>query len=69
VFNHRGSTIRQALITEDTQPGLIVAEGLFWKTPESGQTGINDLTSQKTTDMGEGSTFHESRAAIQPVAR
>lgn len=68
IRNHRGSTIREARVTEDTQPGLIVAEGIYWENPESGQTGINELTSQKTTDLGEGSTFHESRARIEAFA-
>ncbi len=65
VLNHRGTTIRKAYVTDDTPPGLIVAEGIYWETSNSDTTGINDLTSQKTTDLGEGSTFHESRAAIE----
>lgn len=64
VFNHRGETLRKAKVTEDTQPGLLVAEGLFWEALSSSRSGINDLTSQKCTDLGEGSTFHESRVAM-----
>lgn len=67
LFNHRGSTIREASVTEDTQPGLVVAEGIFWESPADDGSGINDLTSQKTTDLGEGSTFHESRTAIERI--
>jgi len=61
--NHPGRTVRIAKISNDTQKGLVVAEGIFWQTEEE-QNGINDLTSQKLTDMGGGATFHESRVSI-----
>ncbi|NQU63181.1 MAG: molybdopterin-dependent oxidoreductase, partial [SAR324 cluster bacterium] len=62
--NHRGETIREARVTEDTQPGLVVAEGIYWENVATEHTAINDLTSQKTTDLGEGSTFHESLVEV-----
>ncbi len=65
--NHRGETIRKARVTEDTQPGLVVAEGIYWENATSNLTAINDLTSQQTTDLGEGSTFHESRVDVRRV--
>jgi anaerobic selenocysteine-containing dehydrogenase len=61
--NHRGSARRTARLSTDTRPGLLVAEGLFWPTGADA-AGINDLTSQKLSDMGGGATFHESRVAI-----
>ena len=65
--NGRGVAERVAEITEDVQQGLLVAEGLYWqRSPDAG--GINALTSQKTTDVGAGPTFHESRVAIRPAA-
>ena len=61
--NHRGRTRRIARLSEDTRRGLLVAEGIFWQA--GGEWGgINDLTSQKTTDIGGGPTFHESLVAI-----
>jgi len=66
--NHRGETIREAWVTEDTQPGLVVAEGIYWENAASALTAINDLTSQKTTDLGGGSTFHEARVEITRVS-
>jgi len=62
--NHRGWVVRVARLTEDTQRGLLVAEGIFWQT-EAFSAGINDVTSQKTTDIGAGPTFHESRVAVE----
>ncbi len=64
--NHRGTVQRVAKVTPDTQKGLLVAEGLFWQTGEHA-AGINDLTSQKTTDIGAGPTFHETRVALAVV--
>ncbi len=63
--NGRGSTVRKARVNNDTQQGLVVAEGIYWENSQTDWTGINDLTSQKTTDLGEGSTFHESLVEIE----
>lgn len=63
LFNARGTARRRARLTTDTRRGLLVAEGIFWQTSEE-PSGINDLTSQKTTDVGAGPTFHESRVAV-----
>ncbi len=64
LLNFRAATIRVARITERTPEGLLVAEGLFWQL--DGELGINGLTSQKLTDIGEGPTFHESLVTIEP---
>ncbi len=64
--NFRGKTIRLATISTDAQKGLLVAEGLFWELPSDESGGINDLTSQRLTDMGGGAVFHESRVSIRP---
>ncbi|MGW8192622.1 MAG: molybdopterin dinucleotide binding domain-containing protein [Desulforhopalus sp.] len=67
--NHRGKCMRIARVTTDTQQGLLVAEGLFW--PSDGDSGdgrgINDLTSQKLTDIGGGATLHEALVSLTPV--
>lgn len=67
--NGRGKSLRIARISLDTRKGVLVAEGLFWpvdspqaKVQQNG--GINDLTSQKLTDIGGGATFHESLVSL-----
>lgn len=67
LLNFRGSSPRIARVTTDTQPGLLVAEGIYWQLPQ--QAGINGLVSQKITDVGEGPTFHESLVDVEVVAR
>lgn len=68
IANPRGSHTREAQVTDRTQPGLLVAEGIYWQNTQSGDSGINDLTSQEVTDYGEGGTFHESRVKLRRVA-
>ena len=64
VFNDRGECRLIAHVTHDTQPGLLVAEGLHWPSRSPGG-GVNQLTSQRLTDMGETCAFHCSRVDIQ----
>ena len=60
------STAAHAEVTEDTQPGLLVAEGIYW--PAAGGEGaINDLTSQQCSDIGGGAIFHESLVDVKPL--
>ena len=66
VSSMRGYVDRIAKVSEDTRQGLLVAEGIFWEHPEGG-TGVNDLTSQKTTDIAEGPTFHESLVKVESL--
>ena len=66
LYNFLGGAYRKAIVSKHTQRGLAVAEGIYW--PGPGQTeGINDLVSQKCSDMGGGALFHESRIQIEPA--
>lgn len=72
LLNYRGKTRRIARVTTDTQRGVLVAEGIFWAANEKqsrnmGEGGINDLTSQKLTDIGGGAIFHESLVTLQRI--
>jgi anaerobic selenocysteine-containing dehydrogenase len=66
VFNDRGECMLYAEVTEDTQPGLLVAEGLHWSRFTPGGKGANQLTSQRLTDQGETCAFHCSLVEIEP---
>jgi anaerobic selenocysteine-containing dehydrogenase len=67
VFNGRGQNRRTLVISEDTQPGLVVMQGIYWENDSSGMTGVNDLTSQQTTDLGAGGTFHEALVEVRSL--
>jgi len=64
VFNDRGECSFKAQVTDDTQPGLLVAEGLHWPSFSPGG-GANQLTSQRLTDMGETCAFHCNLVEVQ----
>jgi anaerobic selenocysteine-containing dehydrogenase len=67
ISNSRGRNIRVVNVTSKTQPKLLVAEGIYWQNNASEQTGVNHLTSQEITDIGEGGTFHESRVKVVKI--
>jgi anaerobic selenocysteine-containing dehydrogenase len=60
VVNGRGECLLYAEVTEDVPPGVLVAESIWWSKHHPGGRGINQLTSQRLTDLGECSTLHEN---------
>jgi anaerobic selenocysteine-containing dehydrogenase len=58
VFNDRGEVRLFARVTDKTGPGVTVAEGIYWPRFTPGNRGINQLTSQELTDMGQSCAFH-----------
>jgi len=68
VYNRRGDCLLYAEATEDVPPGVLVAESIWWAKHHPGGRGINRLTSQRLTDLGECSTLHENlvNVAIAP---
>jgi anaerobic selenocysteine-containing dehydrogenase len=60
VYNRRGDCLLYAEVTEDVPPGVLVAESIWWAKHHPGGRGINRLTSQRLTDLGECSTLHEN---------
>jgi anaerobic selenocysteine-containing dehydrogenase len=67
LFNDRGECRLYARITEDTRPGLLVAEGLHWPRLMPGGKGANQLTSQRLTDQGDTCAFHCSLVEAEPA--
>ena len=66
VFNDRGECYLYAHLTEDTSPGVTVIEGLYWPRFMPNNRGINQLTSQSLTDMGQGCAFHCNLVEVEP---
>ncbi|MGA6926793.1 MAG: molybdopterin-dependent oxidoreductase [Desulfosarcina sp.] len=66
VYNGRGECCLTAKVTTDTQPGLLVAEGLRRPGLHPGGKGANQLTSQRLTDAGRTCAFHCSRVEVEP---
>jgi len=66
IYNDRGECCLTARVTEDTRPGLLVAEGLHWPARHRDGRGANQLTSQRLTDAGQTCAFHCSRVEVAP---
>jgi len=65
VYNDRGACTLAARITRDTQPGLLVAEGLHWPGRHRDGKGVNQITSQRLTDAGRTCAFHCSQVEVE----
>ncbi len=65
IISQQGSVRRKAKITDHTQAGVVVVEGTWWAKHAPDGQGINTLTSQKLTDVGAGSTFHNTAVRIE----
>ena len=66
VFNDRGECHLSARLTEDTAPGVTIIEGLYWPRFMPNNRGVNQLTSQRLTDMGQSCAFHCNLVEVEP---
>jgi len=67
ISNRQGSVRLAALVTTDTNKGTLVAEGTWWPSHGIEGNGINVLTSNRLTDLGDGSTFHDNRVELKKL--
>lgn len=66
VTNTRGSITLHARITEHVRPGVVSAR-LGWNKLAEDGNGINVLTSERLTDLGDGATFYSVMVEVAPV--
>ena len=59
LFNDRGECHLKARISKDVRPGVLSTRSMRWDCFEGlSSNGINQLTSQRLTDIGGGATFY-----------
>jgi anaerobic selenocysteine-containing dehydrogenase len=65
VFNARGSCRLRARVNGKPRPGVVVAPSVWWKkySPDGGNA--NNLTAQRTADLGGGATFYDCRVQVE----
>jgi anaerobic selenocysteine-containing dehydrogenase len=63
--NDLGEVRFTARPTDRVPAGIAVAEGVWWLSHAPGARTVNALTSQRLTDLGEGSTFYDNRVEVQ----
>lgn len=64
IGSEQGQVKRLVRVTEDVQPGVVVVEGTWWGLSAPDGQSINALTAQTLTDLGGGSTFHNTRVRL-----
>jgi anaerobic selenocysteine-containing dehydrogenase len=67
VFNDRGGYTLKARVNGKPRRGVVVAPSVWWKkyAPDGGNA--NNVTSQRTTDLGGGATFYDCRVQVERV--
>ncbi len=59
-----GQTKRRIKLSEEAQCGVVVLEGTWWGLQAADSESINVLTAETLTDLGGGSTFHNTRVSM-----
>ena len=54
-------------VTDVVPAGVAVAEGVHWLTAEGNLRNVNALTSQRLTDLGNGSTYYDNGIEVRPA--
>lgn len=65
IVSEVGQVRRRVKVTEAAQPGVAVVEGTWWGLSAPDGTSINAVTAQTLTDLGGGSTFHNTRVRLE----
>ena len=69
VVSAQGSILRKTLVSEDAVEGALVALGQWWPKLAPDGKSLNDLTSERLTDLGGGSTFGNVVVRIEAVSQ
>jgi anaerobic selenocysteine-containing dehydrogenase len=65
VFNDRGSYRCKAEVTDRARPGVVVGLGVWWRKMGLDGTNVNQVTSQRLTDLGNGPVFYDCAVDVQ----
>jgi len=67
VFNHRGSYRCKAAVGGRARPGVVNGLGVWWRKFGVDGSNVNELTSQRLTDIGRGPTFYDCLVEVAPA--
>jgi anaerobic selenocysteine-containing dehydrogenase len=67
VFNDRGAYHCRADVSPRARPGVVNALGVWWRKFGARGTNVNELTSQRLTDIGRAPTFYDCRVEVRPA--
>ena len=67
VFNDRGEYFCKARISTRARPGVVHGLGIWWRKLGLMGTNVNQLTSQRLTDLGRAPTFYDCLVEVRPA--
>jgi anaerobic selenocysteine-containing dehydrogenase len=67
VYNERGGYTLKARVNGKPRPGVVVAPSVWWKKNARDGGNANNVTAQRTTDLGGGATFYDCRVEVERV--
>jgi anaerobic selenocysteine-containing dehydrogenase len=65
VFNQRGSYRSKMVVSTRARPGVVNGLGIWWRKLGLDGKNVNELTSQKLTDLGRAPTFYDCLVEVQ----
>jgi len=65
VFNSRGEHRCRAEVSRRARPGVVHGLGIWWRKLGFDGTNVNQLTSQRLTDIGRGPTFYDCLVQVE----
>ena len=65
VFNARGEYRCKAQVSRRARPGVVNSLGVWWRKLGLDGTNVNQLTSQRLTDMGNGPVFYDCLVEVE----
>lgn len=65
VFNERGEYRCKAEVSSRARPGVVNGLGVWWRKLGANGTNVNELTSQRLTDIGRAPTFYDCLVEVQ----
>jgi anaerobic selenocysteine-containing dehydrogenase len=68
VFNQRGVYRCKVEISKRARPGVVNGLGVWWRKLSLDGTNVNQVTSQKLTDLGRGPTFYDCLVQVEADA-
>jgi len=67
VFNARGEHVCRADVSRRARAGVVHGMGIWWRKFGMDGTNVNQLTSQRLTDIGRGPTFYDCLVEVECV--
>ena len=67
VFNERGEYRCVAEVSPRARPGVVNGLGIWWRKLGPFGTNVNEVTSQRLTDLGRGPTFYDCHVQVAPL--